>query len=81
MSRLYDTVEPSVINDDMLQAAVEEQGPKEEASKIARHEGITFRDVSELRLDYRSLYCIFATCYFLASDEVKVNLDSGLLSQ
>lgn len=66
MSRLYDTVEPSVINDDMLHAAVEEQGPKEEASKIARHEGITFHDVSELRLDYRSLYSTSVICYFLA---------------
>lgn len=55
MSRLYDTIEPSVINDDMLKAAVEEQGPKEEASKIAQQEGIAFRDVTELRLDYRSM--------------------------
>ena len=42
MSRLYDTIEPSVIDDDMLHKAVEEQGPKEEAGKIAKQEGIDF---------------------------------------
>ena len=54
MSRLYDTVEPSVIDDDMLQKAVEEQGPKEEAGKIAKDEGINFAEVKALRLDFKS---------------------------
>ena len=54
MSRLYDTVEPAVVDDDMLQKAVEEQGPKEEAGKIARDEGIDFKDVVALRLDFKS---------------------------
>ena len=54
MSRLYDTVEPAVIDDDMLQKAVEEQGPKEEAGKIARDEGIDFKEVVALRLDFKS---------------------------
>ena len=65
MSRLYDTVEPSVIDDDMLQAAVEEQGPKDEAGKIAKAEGIDFADVTALRLDFKSAFCELAhnTCY------------------
>lgn len=54
MSRLYDTVEPNVIDEDMLQKAVEEQGPKEEAGKIAKEEGIDFADVQHLRLDFKS---------------------------
>lgn len=54
MSRLYDTVEPSVIDEDMLQKAVEEQGPKEEAGKIAKREGIDFGDVKALRLEFKS---------------------------
>ena len=54
MSRVYDTVEPSVIDDDMLQKAVEEQGPKEEAGRIAKTEGIDFADVTALRLDFKS---------------------------
>ena len=54
MSRLYDTVEPSVIDEEMLLRAVEEQGPKEEAGKIAKTEGIDFGDVTTLRLDFKS---------------------------
>ena len=54
MSRLYDTVEPTVIDEDMLQRAVEEQGPKEEAGRIAKQEGIDFADVESLRLDFKS---------------------------
>jgi hypothetical protein len=54
MSRLYDTVEPSVVDEEMLQKAVEEQGPKEEAGKIAKEEGIDFGEVKKLRLDFKS---------------------------
>ena len=54
MSRLYDTVEPSVVDEEMLQKAVEEQGPKEEAGQIAKEEGIDFADVTALRLDFKS---------------------------
>ena len=54
MSRLYDTVEPAVIDEEMLQNAVEEQGPKDEAGRIAKAEGIDFADVTQLRLDFKS---------------------------
>jgi hypothetical protein len=54
MSRLYDTVEPSVIDDAMLKKAIEEQGPQEEAGIIARREGIAYNEVINLRLDFRS---------------------------
>ena len=54
MSRLYDTVEPSVVDEEMLLQAVEELGPKEEAGKIAKAEGVNFRDVTYLRLDFKS---------------------------
>ena len=59
MSRLYDTVEPAVIDDEMLRRAVEEQGPKEEAGKIAKQEGINYSDVLALRLDFRSKRLFF----------------------
>uniref|UniRef100_A0A670JUX4 Dynein regulatory complex subunit 3 n=1 Tax=Podarcis muralis TaxID=64176 RepID=A0A670JUX4_PODMU len=38
MSRLYDSIEPNVIDDEMLQKAVEEQGPQEEAGLLAKKE-------------------------------------------
>lgn len=56
MSRLYDTVEPLVIDEKMLHKAVEEQGPKEEAGRIAKTEGIDFGDVTSLRLDFKSRF-------------------------
>ena len=54
MSRVYDTIEPSVIDEQMLKDAVEEQGPKGEAGRIAKQEGIDFEDVLSLRLDFKS---------------------------
>lgn len=57
MSRLYDTIEPSVIDEQMLKDAVEDQGPKGEAGRIAKQEGIDFDTVLALRLDYRSKVC------------------------
>jgi len=55
MSRLnYDTVEPSVISEDMLSAAVEEQGAKDEKGRMAKHDGVEFSEVKSLRLDYKS---------------------------
>lgn len=59
MSRAYDTIEPSVVDEEMLQKAVEEQGPKEEAGRIAKEEGIDFADVVALRLDFRSEFSTF----------------------
>ncbi|XP_022802864.1 dynein regulatory complex subunit 3-like [Stylophora pistillata] len=55
MSRLYDTIEPSVIDEQMLKNAVEEQGPKGEAGRIAKQEGIDFGDVLSLRLDFKNI--------------------------
>ena len=54
MSRLYDTVEPSVIDDSMLKAAIEDQGPQEEAGNIARRDGMPYEEVENLRLDFKS---------------------------
>ena len=54
MSRLYDTVEPAVIDENLLKFCVEEQGPPGEAGKIAKKEGIDFKDFLELRLDFKS---------------------------
>ena len=62
MSRTYDNVAPSVIDDEMLQNAVEEQGPKDEAGRIAKAEGIDFAEVKSLRLDFKSMLFL---CNFL----------------
>ena len=56
MSRLYDTVEPSVISDQMLLTAVVEQGSNDEKGKTAKREGDEFEEIKALRLDYKSEY-------------------------
>lgn len=55
MSGIYDSVEPAVIDDNLLKSCVEEQGPVGEAGKIAKREGIDFSDVIVLRLDFRNI--------------------------
>uniref|UniRef100_A0A670JTB2 Dynein regulatory complex subunit 3 n=1 Tax=Podarcis muralis TaxID=64176 RepID=A0A670JTB2_PODMU len=47
MSRLYDSIEPNVIDDEMLQKAVEEQGPQEEAGLLAKKE-LDFRNILKI---------------------------------
>jgi len=59
MSRLYDTIEPSVIDETLLHQCIEEQGPDGEAGRIAKNEGIDFKEVFELKLSYKSMnYCV-----------------------
>ncbi|KAK6171385.1 hypothetical protein SNE40_019585 [Patella caerulea] len=79
MSRLYDTVEPSVIDEDMLQRAVEEQGPKEEAGKLAKAEGIDFNDVTNLRLDFKNILKIDNLWEF--TNLVKLQLDNNIIEK
>lgn len=79
MSRLYDTIEPSVIDDEMLNTAVEEQGPKEEAGKIAKAEGIDFADVGSLRLDYKNILKIDNLWCFKSL--VKLQLDNNIIER
>lgn len=54
MSRIYDTIEPSVVNEEMLQKAIVEQGPQGVAGRIAQEEGIEFGEVTQLRLEFLS---------------------------
>ncbi|XP_041363471.1 dynein regulatory complex subunit 3-like [Gigantopelta aegis] len=79
MSRLYDTVEPSVIDEEMLQAAVEEQGPKDEAGKIAKMEGIDFVEVTSLRLDFKNILKIDNLWEFTSL--VKLQLDNNIIEK
>lgn len=56
MNRLCNSLEPRVMDDDMLKLAVGEQGPQEEAGQLAKQEGILFKDVLSLQLDFQSAY-------------------------
>ena len=55
MNRLYDTVEPTVIDEELLKTCIEEQGPQGEAGRIAKREGTDFSEVRKIRLDFKSM--------------------------
>lgn len=79
MSRLYDTIEPSVVDEEMLKKAVEEQGPKDQAGRIAKEEGIHFRDVTQLRLDFKNILKIDNLWQFTAL--TKLQLDNNIIEK
>lgn len=79
MSRVYDTVEPAVIDEEMLMRAVEEQGPKEEAGKIAKTEGMDFDDVTALRLDFKNILKIDGLWEFTRL--TKLQLDNNIIEK
>lgn len=56
MNRICNWIEPKVIDDELLKQAVSDQGPQDEAGQLARQEGILFKDVLSLRLDFQSEY-------------------------
>ncbi|XP_069501819.1 dynein regulatory complex subunit 3 [Ambystoma mexicanum] len=79
MSRLYDTTEPNVIDDAMLAIAVEEQGPQEEAGRFAKMEGIDFRDVTQLHLDFKNILKIDNLWQF--KNITKLQLDNNIIEK
>uniref|UniRef100_A0A8C8S877 Dynein regulatory complex subunit 3 n=1 Tax=Pelusios castaneus TaxID=367368 RepID=A0A8C8S877_9SAUR len=79
MSRLYDTIEPNVIDEKMLQKAVEEQGPQEELGQLAKREGIDFKDVTQLQLDFRNILKIDNLWQFV--NLTKLQLDNNIIEK
>lgn len=68
-----------MIDEAMLQNAVEEQGPKREAGRIAKQEGIDFKDVLQLRLDFRNILRIDNLWSF--SSLTKLQLDNNIIEK
>ncbi|XP_074867081.1 dynein regulatory complex subunit 3 isoform X2 [Carettochelys insculpta] len=79
MSQLYDTIEPNVIDEKMLQKAVEEQGPQEELGQLAKKEGIDYKDVLELQLDFRNILKIDNLWRFV--NLTKLQLDNNIIEK
>ncbi|XP_075755853.1 dynein regulatory complex subunit 3 isoform X2 [Pelodiscus sinensis] len=79
MSRLYDSIEPNVIDEKMLQKAVEEQGPQEELGQLAKREGIDYKDVLELQLDFRNILKIDNLWQFV--NLTKLQLDNNIIEK
>ncbi|XP_062508363.1 dynein regulatory complex subunit 3-like isoform X2 [Corticium candelabrum] len=78
MSRAYDTVEPTIIDDTLLNACVYEQGPSGEAGGIAKSEGIDFNEVLHLRLDFKNIIRIDNLWSFTSL--TKLQLDNNIIA-
>lgn len=68
-----------MIDEEMLQKAVEEQGPKDEAGKIAKREGINFGDVLSLRLDFKNILKVDNLWEFTSL--TKLQLDNNIIEK
>ncbi|XP_039223924.1 dynein regulatory complex subunit 3 isoform X1 [Crotalus tigris] len=79
MSRFYDSIEPNVINEEILQKAVEEQGPQDDASQLAKKEGINFKEVKALQLDFRNILKIDNLWEFI--NLTKLQLDNNIIEK
>ncbi|RXN19781.1 dynein regulatory complex subunit 3 [Labeo rohita] len=71
--------EPKVIDEEMLQQAIEEQGPQGQAGDIAKKEGIQYEDVLQLRLDYRNILKIYHLWHFTTI--TKLQLDNNVIER
>ena len=58
--------ERSVTDQELLQEAVEEQGPQEEAGRISKEEGIAFSSVLQLRLEYKRKRILKGVLHWIA---------------
>ncbi|NXY53026.1 DRC3 protein, partial [Callaeas wilsoni] len=54
MSQFFNNVEPNIIDDEMVQKAIEEKCP-EDLGDLARGENINFKAVAELQLSFKSI--------------------------
>ncbi|XP_008564463.1 PREDICTED: leucine-rich repeat-containing protein 48 [Galeopterus variegatus] len=79
MNHLHDSMEPRVMDDDMLKLAVGEQGPREEAGQLAKQEGILFKDVLSLRLDFQNILRIDNLWQF--ENLRKLQLDNNIIER
>jgi hypothetical protein len=50
----YTTIEPTVIDDELIRKAINEQ-LNPEVAEVARKEGVNAEEVTSLRLDYKSM--------------------------
>jgi len=72
-------IEPAVIDDAMLRAAVQSQGPIGEAGKIAKQEGIPYKTVKQLRLDSLNILKIENLWQFTSL--TKLQMDSNMIEK
>ncbi|XP_024608592.1 dynein regulatory complex subunit 3 [Neophocaena asiaeorientalis asiaeorientalis] len=78
MNRLCN-MEPRVMDDEMLKLAVGEQGLRDEARRLAKQEGILFKDVLSLQLDFQNILRIDNLWQF--ENLQKLQLDNNIIEK
>ncbi|NWH56269.1 DRC3 protein, partial [Geococcyx californianus] len=78
MSQLHNNIEPNVIDDEMVQKAIEEQCP-EGMGKLVKREDIKFKDVTELQLSFRNILQIHSLWQF--ENLTKLQLDNNIIEK
>ncbi|XP_036694162.1 dynein regulatory complex subunit 3 isoform X4 [Balaenoptera musculus] len=78
MNRLCN-MEPRVMDDEMLKLAVGEQGPRDEAGQLAKQEGVLFKDVLSLQLDFQNILRIDSLWQF--ENLRKLQLDNNVIEK
>ncbi|KAI6076554.1 Dynein regulatory complex subunit 3 isoform X1 [Aix galericulata] len=78
MSQSYNSIKPNVIDDEMLQKAVEEQWP-EDIGRLAKSEGIDLKNVTELQLGFRNILQIDNLWQF--ENLTKLQLDNNIIEK
>ncbi|NXJ92292.1 DRC3 protein, partial [Corythaixoides concolor] len=73
MSQLYNSIEPNIIDDEMVQKAIEEQCPED------KREDINFKDVTELQLSFRNILQIDNLWQF--ENLTKLQLDNNIIEK
>ncbi|XP_029785066.1 dynein regulatory complex subunit 3 isoform X2 [Suricata suricatta] len=79
MNRLYHSTEPQVMDEEMLKQAVGEQSLRDEARQLARQEGVLFKDVLSLRLDFQNIIRIDSLWHF--ENLRKLQLDNNIIEK
>ncbi|XP_068555715.1 dynein regulatory complex subunit 3 isoform X1 [Anas acuta] len=78
MSQSYNSIKPNVIDDEMLQKAVEEQWP-EDIGRLAKSEGVDLKNVMELQLGFRNILQIDNLWQF--ENLTKLQLDNNIIEK
>ncbi|NXA04212.1 DRC3 protein, partial [Sapayoa aenigma] len=78
MSQFYNNVEPNVIDDEMVQKAIEEKCP-EDLGDLVKGENINFKDVTELQLSFKSILRI--DNLWQLENLTKLQLDNNIIEK
>ncbi|XP_064008779.1 dynein regulatory complex subunit 3 isoform X1 [Pogoniulus pusillus] len=77
MSQFNNNIEPNIIDDKMVQKAIEEQCPED--LNLAEREAINFKDVTELQLSFRNILQIDSLWHF--ENLTKLQLDNNIIEK